>query len=77
MRFDCETCNLGGAPVEEEAPKNTNLVNKLMSTMSGVLAPTLGVLTAAGIPCSARRPWGLAAAFSPAATWWSPPLMAP
>ncbi len=45
----CESCGLGGAPVEEETPKDTNLVNRLMSTMSGVLAPTLGVLTAAGI----------------------------
>ncbi|MCD8369671.1 MAG: PTS transporter subunit EIIC [Clostridiales bacterium] len=46
----CESCKLGSVQVAApDGGKDTNLVNRLMSTMSGVLAPTLGVLTAAGI----------------------------
>ncbi len=45
----CESCGLGAAPVEDDAPKSKNPIDMLMNTMSGVLAPTLGVLTAAGI----------------------------
>lgn len=46
----CELYNLAGA-VEADAgqEEEKGVLNKLMNTISGILAPTLGVLTAAGI----------------------------
>lgn len=39
----------GVAPAESKETKEKGLLNRLMSTISGILVPTLGVLTAAGI----------------------------
>ncbi|MGN0983208.1 MAG: PTS transporter subunit EIIB, partial [Gemmiger sp.] len=42
----------GGGEVDaaaDEAPEKTGVINTLMNTISGILTPTLGVLTAAGI----------------------------
>lgn len=48
----CELYQLNGAgSVDEDAApaEKTGVINTLMNTISGILAPTLGVLTAAGI----------------------------
>lgn len=47
-----ENFNIGGggsAEVEETSDENNSLVATLMGTISGILVPTLGVLTTAGI----------------------------
>lgn len=46
-----ENFNIGGgaAEVEETSDENNSLVATLMWTISGILVPTLGVLTTAGI----------------------------
>lgn len=47
----CELYGIGGGEVaaDDEEEANQGVFNALMSTVSGILAPTLGVLTAAGI----------------------------
>lgn len=46
----CEKYGLNGSDAaEDEGAAETGLLNKLMNTISGILTPTLGVLTAAGI----------------------------
>lgn len=46
----CELYNIGGGEAADDVEEqNQGLFNALMSTVSGILAPTLGVLTAAGI----------------------------
>lgn len=47
----CETYRIGNAPAadEEDKQESKGVINTLMNTISGILAPTLGVLTAAGI----------------------------
>lgn len=47
----CQTCGLGEDSLDggDEGSHQHNPINALMNTMSGVLAPTLGILTAAGI----------------------------
>lgn len=46
-----QTCGLGEDSLDggDEGSRQHNPINALMNTMSGVLAPTLGILTAAGI----------------------------
>lgn len=46
-----QTCGLGEDSLDggDEGSHQHNPINALMNTMSGVLAPTLGILTAAGI----------------------------
>lgn len=46
----CATYGLGAGETDtEQATEKGGLLNRMMNTMSGVLSPTLGVLTAAGI----------------------------
>lgn len=46
----CELYHIGGGEAADDVEKqDQGLFNALMSTVSGILAPTLGVLTAAGI----------------------------